>query len=271
MTGTQSRPETRPIAVVTGASRGIGAVYADRLARRGFDLVLVARDATRLQALAEELTGATGCQATPMVADLTCDADVARLAERIEADPAVELLVNNAGLGSPGLLAIAPQDKVDALLQLNVVALTRLSRAAARGFGLRRRGTIVNIGSAFALHLASGFAAYAGSKAYVLHFSRALQLELAKRDVFVQAVLPGAVATDIWASNGIDPDSLPPGTVMTTEDLVDAALAALDQGEHICIPSLPDVADWEAFESARETLLPNLSRAEVPARYREPR
>ncbi|GAA4858743.1 SDR family oxidoreductase [Luteimonas vadosa] len=258
----------RPVAVVTGASRGIGAVYADRLARRGFDPVLVARDHARLQALAEHLNTTTGCQATVEVADLTRDDDIARVSERIEHDPRVELLVNNAGLGSPGLLAISPRDATDALLQLNIVALTRLSRAAARGFGLRRRGTIVNIGSAFALHLAAGCAAYAGSKAYVLHFSRALQLELSKRDVFVQAVLPGAVATDIWASNGIDPDSLPAGTVMTTEDLVDAALAGLDHGEHVTIPSLPDAADWEAFESAREALLPNLSREQVPARYR---
>lgn len=261
----------RRTALITGASRGIGAVYADRLAQRGYDLILVARDGARLQALADDLHARTGRSATPVVADLTRDADIARVAALFESCDDIDLLVNNAGIGSPGLLAMAPAEKVDALLQLNVVALTRLSRAAARAFGTRRRGTLINIGSVFALHLAAGAAAYAGSKAYVLQFTRALQLEIGKRGVIVQVVLPGAVATDIWASNGVDPASLPAGTVMSTEDLVDAALAGLDQGETITIPSLPQVKDWETFEAARVALMPNLSREQPAARYRDTR
>lgn len=260
----------RRAALITGASRGIGAVYADRLARRGFDVVLVARDGARLRALAEDLHLRTGREATPLVADLTRDDDIARVAALFERRDDIDLLVNNAGIGSPGLHAIAPPEKLDALLQLNVVALTRLSRAAARAFGMRRRGTLVNIASVFALMTDPGFAAYAGSKAYVLHFSRVLQAELSKRGVHVQVVLPGAVATDIWRLNGVDVASLPAGTVMSPEDLVDAALAGLDRGESITIPSLPDVRDWDAFEAARLALVPNLSRERPAARYLDP-
>ena len=259
----------RRSALITGASRGIGAVYADRLARRGFDVILVARDGARLRALADDLRLRTGREATPLPADLTRDDDIARVAALIEERDDIDLLVNNAGIGSPGLHAIAPAEKLDALLQLNVVALTRLSRAAARAFGMRRRGTLVNIGSVFALLVDAGFAAYAGSKAYVLHFSRVLQAELGKRGVHVQVVLPGAVATDIWGLNGVDVASLPAGTVMSAEDLVDAALAGLDRDEAITIPSLPDVRDWETFEAARLALAPNLSLQHPAARYRD--
>lgn len=257
----------RRTALVTGASRGIGAAYADRLAQRGHDLILVARDTARLQALADALHARTGCEATVVGADLSCDDDIARVAALFETREDIDLLVNNAGVGSPGLHATADAGKLDALLQVNIVALTRLSRAAALAFGARGRGTIVNIASAFALHLAAGVAAYAGSKAYVLHFSRALQMEVEKRGVRIQAVLPGAVATDIWASNGVDPASLPPEIMMSAETLVDAALAGLDQGETVTIPSLPDPALWDAFEAARLALAPGLSRREAAARY----
>lgn len=265
-------PDDRPrrTALVTGASRGIGAVYADRLAQRGHDLVLVARDTARLQALADALHAKTGREATVVTADLSRDDDIARVAALLESRADIDLLVNNAGLGSPGLLATADAGKLDALLQVNIVALTRLARAAALAFGQRRHGTIVNIASAYALHLGVGVAAYAGSKAYVLHFSRALQLEVEKRGVRVQAVLPGVVATDIWASNGVDPASLPEDIMMTADTLVDAALAGLDQGECVTIPSLADVALWDAFEAARLALAPGLSRREAAARYRKP-
>jgi short-subunit dehydrogenase len=181
----------------------------------------------------------------------------------------ITFVVNNAGvadLGGP--LAESDAAKMDALIQLNITAFTRVARATAAAFTRRRYGTLVNVSSALALRIRANAAVYSGTKAYVLQFSRVLQQELADKGVTVQVVLPGAVATDIWATNNIDVATLPKGTVMSSEELVDAALAGLEQGEFVTLPSLPDVAEWERFEAARNALSQNLSRDHAADRYK---
>jgi short-subunit dehydrogenase len=258
------------IALVTGASRGIGAVYAERLAQRGYDLILVARDQRRLDHLASRIAGTTKRKVSIIAADLTTKAGIARLEEELEMNNRISMVVNNAGAANMGgTLAQSDVAKGEALIQLNIVALTRIARASIAAFTRRRYGTLVNISSALALHLRANTAIYSGTKAYVLQFSRVLQQEVASTGVNVQVVLPGAVATDIWETNGIDVATLPKGTVMTTEELVDAALAGLDQGELVTLPSVPNMADWEKYEAARLALTQNLSRDHAAERYKQ--
>ena len=254
-------------AVVTGASTGIGALYADRLARRGYDLILVARNRERLEQLARRLTDATGRSIQAVPADLNDPAGLATVEELLRSDQSITLLVNNAGVGATSPLLQSDVAKMDDLIALNIKALTRLTHAAAPGFVRRANGTIINIASivAIAPELLNGV--YGGSKAFVLAFTQSLHHELADKGVRVQAVLPGATATAFWDVAGLPVQHLPAQIVMPAEDMVDAALAGLDQGELITIPSLPEAADWQAFEAARHKLSPNLSRTQPAARY----
>jgi uncharacterized protein len=254
-------------ALVTGASSGIGAIYADRLARRGYDLILVARNRDRLQTLADRLSKETGRSVRTIAADLTDKADIAQVETALRADASITMLVNNAGTGATAPLLDSDIAKMDEMIALNVGVLTCLTYAAAPGFVARRKGTIVNIASIVAVAPEVLNGVYGGSKAFVLAFSQSLHHELADKGIRVQAVLPGATATDFWAIAGTPVEHLPESIVMSAEDMVDAALAGLDQGELVTIPSLPDAADWSAFETARKALSPNLSRSEPARRY----
>ncbi|MDF3884700.1 SDR family NAD(P)-dependent oxidoreductase [Cupriavidus basilensis] len=270
-TATTANTATTPhrgTALITGASSGIGAVYADRLARRGYDLILVARNRERLARLAGRLTSETGRSVEIVTADLGADADVGRLETLLRTDASITLLVNNAGIGAAGPLLESDAAKMQAMIALNVTALTRLTYAAAHGLVARGRGTIINMASivAVAPELLNGV--YGGSKAFVLAFTQSLQHELADKGVRVQAVLPGAIRTEFWDVAGRPVESLPQDWVMSADDLVDAALSGLDQGEVVTLPSLPDAADWDAFEAARAALGPNLSRSVPAARFR---
>ena len=258
------------IALITGASSGIGAIYADRLARRGHDLILVARNGERLGALAQRLSAETGRTVTPLVADLADKDDLREVEEVLRADPRITLLVNNAGLGSAIPLLQADVDAMESMIELNVTALTRLTYAAVPGFVVRGGGSVINVASivAVAPELLNGV--YGGSKAFVLAFSQQLRHELAGKGIRVQAVLPGATATEFWDIAGRPIASMPhelQQRVMRAEDLVDAALAGFDQGEFVTIPALPEAADWDAVETARRALFPNLSRAIPATRY----
>ena len=255
-------------AVVTGASTGIGAIYADRLARRGYDLVLVARQEERLQAVAAGVAHATGRPAEILVADLTNGDDLARLEERLRTDPRVEILVNNAGASLSGTIAESDPGRLEQMIRLNVLAPTRLVAAVVPPLVARGHGAIVNLSSSTALAPEWVHGVYSGTKAYVLNLSMKLQLELAGTGVRVQVVLPGAVRTGIWEKAGTDIDTLPAHILMDAEAMVDAALAGLDAGEDVTIPSLPDMADWEIYQAARRALLPNLSRSTPAPRYR---
>ena len=259
---------TKGTALITGASSGIGAVYADRLARRGYDLVLVARNRERLDDLAKQLAGETGRRVDVIAADLNDKADLARVESRLRADAGIAVLVNNAGVAAVTPLLDSDVDAMDDMITLNVRALTRLTYAAAPGLVARGGGTIINIASIVAVGPEILNGVYGASKAYVLALSQSLHKELADKNVRIQAVLPGATATDLWAKAGRPVEHLPNEIVMSTGDMVDAALAGLDQGELVTIPSLPDAADWQAYEAARQKLLPNLSRKSPAERYR---
>jgi short-subunit dehydrogenase len=261
-----SASPSKGTALITGASTGIGAVYADRLARRGYDLILVARSEQKLSEVAARLKS-TGRRIEIFPADLTSKEDVLRVAERLSADSTITALVNNAGVASVGKLLDAKIDDLESMINLNVTALTRLALAALPGFVARKNGLLINIASVVALapELLNG--TYSGTKAYVVNFTQALKKEVEGKGVTVQAVLPGATATPIWEKAGRPIEHLPSQIVMTAEDMVDASLAGLDQHELITIPSLPDLADWEKFESARKALGPNLSRQKPAARY----
>ncbi|MET0530796.1 MAG: SDR family oxidoreductase [Microvirga sp.] len=255
-------------ALITGASAGIGAVYADRLARRGYDLVLVARDEAKLNALAAHLKAEAGVNVEVLRADLGEAEDVRTVETRLQGDD-ITMLVNNAGVAMAGPTIDMDAERLEAMIQLNVVVATRLARAVAPGLAQRRKGDIINIASVAGLRgdqpaISVG---YSASKAYLLAFSEGLDSELAPYGVRVQAVLPGATRTELWAKGGIDIDTLPLEAVMNTGDMVDAALAGLDLGERVTIPALPDIADWNAYKAARATLFPNLSRRLPAERY----
>lgn len=260
--------QTRGSAMITGGSSGIGAVYAERLARRGHDIILVARSQERLNGVAARIAAQTGRRVDVLVADLTDKADLVAVEQRLVSDPSIRMLVNNAGFNIGTPVSESDPDRLESMVQLNAVVLTRLSRAAAPAFVARGGGTIVNIASIAAVAFGILNGAYSASKAYVLAFSQALEHELGPKGLRVQAVLPGATRTDFWDVSGIPVTALPEGIVMSADDMVDAALAGLDIGESITIPSLPDQADWLRFEAARAELAPHLSRSEPAERYK---
>lgn len=264
------RDPGRGTALITGASSGIGATYAERLASRGFDLILVARNRKRLDALATSIAGRTGRAVGVVAADLTTKADLARVESILKTDTSITLLVNNAGVGAPVPTWEADVDLMEQMMAINVTALMRLTYAVVPGFVARGGGTVVNIASAVAL--APEFplnGVYNASKAFVLALSASLHTEVSARGVRVQVVLPGATATDFWDVSGVPLSGLPSESVMSANDMVDAALAGLDLGETVTIPSLPDAEAWEAFERARSAMVPGLSRAMPAERYRE--
>ncbi|ACT51962.1 MULTISPECIES: SDR family oxidoreductase [Methylovorus] len=258
---------TQGKALITGSSSGIGAVYADRLARRGYDLVLVARDTTRLQALADKLHAATGRHVEILGADLTRKQDLEQVKQKLLADSDISVLVNNAGTAAVTSLLDSNLDQIDTMISLNITALTHLAAAAATSFVKRGNGTIINIASIVALAPDMLNGSYSGSKAYVLNLSESMHHELSGKGVRVQAVLPGATHTELWDRAGFSVNHLPQEIVMPAETMVDAALVGLDLGEVVTIPSLPEAADWTRLVDARNHLRPNLSHKQPAARY----
>ncbi len=263
MTGSKGK------ALITGASTGIGAVYADRLARRGYDLTLVARDTARLQTLAHRLRAETGRAIDVLPADLTDRAQLAAVEARIAVDESLTLLVNNAGVSLEATIAEASPAEIERLIALNVTAPTLLAAAAVKAFVPRGRGAIINLSSVLALAPEMFDGAYSGTKAFLLNLTQGLARQLDGSGIRVQAVLPGATRTEIWARSGKDIDAFPPEMVMEAGDLVDAALTGFDRGETVTIPPLADDAGWAAMQAARLALAPDLSRRDVAPRYRE--
>jgi short-subunit dehydrogenase len=260
---------SKKIVMVTGASTGIGAVYADRLAKLDHDLVLVARDRARLESLAGKLQSAFPIQAEVLQADLTVASDLAKVAARLREDNRITALVNSAGIAMGGSFTAADPKRLDEMVRLNVMAIVHLTQAAAAAFTKAGRGAIVNIGSVAGLMPELGASpVYGACKAFMLHFTRALSRELQGTGVKLQVVLSGPIRTEMWERSGISISDVPPDSVMEPEALVDAALAGIKQGEVVTIPCLPDPADWEALEKARLNLLPNLSKQHPADRYR---
>ncbi|WP_433968164.1 SDR family NAD(P)-dependent oxidoreductase [Tunturiibacter gelidiferens] len=263
-----SKGTTLGTALVTGASTGIGAVYADRLAHRGYDLILVARNGGKLNDLAASLSSATGRSVDVVAADLTNKADLRKVEERLRSDRSITALVNNAGFGGTTSLVDSKIDELENMIELNVTALTRLTYAVVPGFLARGKGAIINISSivAVAPELLNGV--YSGTKAYVLNLTQSLHKEVGGKGIQVQAVLPGATASEFWDRAGIGGhQNLPSEIVMSSEEMVDASLAAFDSGELVTIPALSEVADWEKFNAARVALGPNLSHKHSATRY----
>jgi short-subunit dehydrogenase len=254
-------------ALITGASTGIGALYADRLARRGYDLILVARNRERLDQLARQIINESHRSVEVIAADLNDASDLAIIETRLRTDAGVTLLVNNAGVGAASPLLASDVDAMDSMISLNVTALTRLAYAAVPGFVARANGAIINIASVVALAPDMLNGVYGATKAFVLAFSQSLQHELADKHVRVQVVLPGAIATPFWGLAGLPVENLPESMVMSAEDLVDAALVGFDLGEAVTLPSLPDAQQWTAYDAARIALRPNLSLKTPAARY----
>ncbi|HEY3696433.1 SDR family oxidoreductase [Phenylobacterium sp.] len=257
----------KPAVLITGASTGIGAVYAERFAKRGHDLVLVARDRARMQALAERLRREDGVSVDVLQADLTVADELARVEARLRDDARIGVLVNNAGASAAGGFLDQSPDTVAGLISLNVTALTRLASAVAPRFAAAGEGAIVNIGSVVGLAPEYGLAVYGATKAFVLFLTQGLDLELGPKGVYVQAVLPAATRTEIWERSGRDLNAMV--GVMEADELVDAALVGFDRRETVTIPPLPDAGQWSAFDAARQVMIPNFAQDHAAQRYRE--
>ncbi|MCA1178724.1 MULTISPECIES: SDR family NAD(P)-dependent oxidoreductase [unclassified Pantoea] len=258
---------TQQLALITGASSGIGATYAKQLAARGSNLILVARDASRLNQLAQSLRDAHGVEVSVLAADLTRTEDLQRVAQTLADNEQITMLVNNAGMAVEGEFVAGDISQIQTMLTLNIVALTQLAHAAAQAFSRRGEGTIVNIASVLALVNEMANGAYNASKAFVLSLTRNMQRELAESGVRIQAVLPGLTRTEIFERSGKSVDDLPAESVMEVEDLVAAALHGLDSGELITIPSVEDEGLWQSMESARFAILPFISLNKPASRY----
>lgn len=257
---------TLPTVLITGASSGIGATYAERFSRRGHDLVLVARDKTRLDTLASRLREASGVAVEVLQADLTQPADLAALETRLRDDARIGVLINNAGMAQSGGFVQQTGESIERLITLNTTALARLAAAVAPRFVQSGTGAIVNIGSVVGLAPEFGMTVYGATKAFVLFLSQGLQLELSPKGVYVQAVLPAGTRTEIWERAGIDVNTL--SNLMDVDELVDAALVGFDRRELVTMPPLHVAARWDALDGARQGLLSDIRQAHAAERYR---
>jgi len=256
---------TRPTVLITGASSGIGATYAERFARRGHDLVLVARDKSRLDALAARLRQDTCVSVDVLQADLTQTSDLNSVEKRLRDDARIGILINNAGAAQSGSFIEQTPDANARLVALNTSALVRLASAVAPRFVQAGEGAIVNIGSVVGLAPEFGMTVYGATKAFVLFLSQGLSLELSPKGVYVQAVLPAGTRTEIWERAGVDINTLP--ELMEVGELVDAALVGFDRHELVTIPPLHNAARWDALDAARQGLLSDIKQARAAQRY----
>jgi short-subunit dehydrogenase len=249
---------TRRLALVTGASAGIGETFARRLARDGYRLILVARRRDRLEALAAELDGAE-----ILVADLTDTADLKQVEDRIATAPDLELLVNNAGFGSTGSFSQLPLDREDQMHRLHVIATLRLTHAALKGMTARAKGGVINVSSVAGFGQSPGNVCYYATKAWMNSFTKGLYLEMksARSPVKVQALCPGFTLSEFHDVVGIDRKSVPSWMWMRSEDVVDASLRGLAAGKLFVVPGvlyklavivLPRIPDWLQIRMAKQ-------------------
>ncbi|MCI1024486.1 SDR family oxidoreductase [Pseudomonas putida] len=256
---------TRPTVLITGASSGIGATYAERFARRGHNLILVARDKSRMDELASRLRNDSKVAVEVLQADLTRSADLSVLENRLRDDAGIGILINNAGMAQSGGFLGQSAESIERLVTLNIIALTRLAAAIAPRLAQSGTGAIVNVGSVVGFAPEFGMSIYGASKAFVLFLSQGLSLELSPKGVYVQAVLPAATRTEIWERAGIDVNTLP--EVMEVGELVDAALVGFDCRELVTIPPLHVAERWSALEGARQGLMTDIRQAHAAERY----
>lgn len=258
---------TLPAALITGASTGIGATYAERLARRGHNLVLVARDKARMDILASRLQKETKVSIDVLPADLTQQTDLFKVEARLREDASIGILINNAGMGQSGAFIQQDAESIERLVALNTTAPTRLAAAVAARFAKDGKGSIVNIGSVVGFAPELGMTIYGATKAFVLFLSQGLNVELGSKGVYVQAVLPAATRTELWGRSGIDINTLP--EFMEVEELVDAALVGFDRRELVTIPPLHVAERWDSLNLARQGLMSELRQAHAAERYQQ--
>jgi len=262
----------RSIALVTGASSGIGAALAERLAHDGRDLVIVARRQERLDTIARRLQAVTDAVVEVIAVDLTEPPQLQLVVERLRDDARIDMLVNNAGFGGYGFFAELEADFADRLVGVHVRAPMRLTRAALPGMVSRGHGAIVNVASLLAISgplkvPMSGRATYVGAKAFVLAFTQALALELEGTGVQAMAVLPGMVETEFFSTKrGGGPPSVP--TLMSAKDVAQAIVVGLELGEVICAPGLEDMTLFDALRDVQKATLFGRSAAQLATRYR---
>ena len=252
-------------AVVTGASSGIGKVYAERLAKKGYDLFLVARRGDRLETLAKELTQQFGVQVKTQTADLGDSVQLEAVAKALSGNDQVTLLVNNAGTSFVGTLDGATVDQLNTLVNINIVALTRLSMAVLPGLKSRNQGVIVNIGSVLGFDGYPYAPIYGATKAFVQNLTKALQAELATTNVVIQLVAPASTVSEIWDVQGFPLSNIDPNLVMSTEDMVDAALVGLERKEKVTAPSVQDAATVTRYFEAASALFGASQQTGKPA------
>jgi short-subunit dehydrogenase len=263
---------SRPLALVTGASAGIGQSFADLLAREGHDLIVVARRRERLEALRDRLGAAHAAEVEILVADLATNEGVDAVAARATAAP-LDLLVNNAGFGGyRRFVELAPQ-VADDLLSVHIRAVVQVTRAALPGMLERGRGGVINVASLLALsgsvpagNVFPQRAIYAGVKAFQMVFTQVLAAELAETPIKVQVCLPGVVKTEFHEIQGFDTSKMPPR--MSPDDLARAALAGLRLGEVVCVPALEDVAVLQKIDESNRAALSVSRTPSLAARYR---
>lgn len=232
----EGRTEPRPLAVVTGASSGIGLEYAERLATKGYDLAVVARRRGRLESVAEQLRSDLGVAVEVVAADLTKAAELRLVEERVRSASRLEMLVNCAGFGTVASFPTVDPDRIESEIALNVTAVVRLTRAALPGMTARRKGAIVNVSSMASFQPNPYLASYGASKAYVTNFTEALSAELAESGVFLQALCPGPVHTEFGEVAGVPKGALPEFLFASAAQVVDASLRGIERGEVVCVP-----------------------------------
>jgi short-subunit dehydrogenase len=198
--------------------------------------------------------------------DLTAPTDLAAVEARVRDDQRIGILINNAGAAQGGGFKASDAATIDRLIALNITALARLATAAGQRFASQGGGSIINIGSVVGLIPEIAFGVYGGTKAFVHHLSQSMNAELGGQGVYVQAVAPAATRTEIWERGGMDINTIP--DMMDAGDLVDAALVGFDRREQVSLPSLPDAGQWEAYETARKAMIPNLRNSQPAERYR---
>ncbi len=259
-----------PLALVTGASSGIGEAYAERLAADGWDLIVVGRRQERLEQLAVRLNSSRQVEVEVVAADLAVEEGLERVAS-LCANRELQLLVNNAGLAHYMAFENLPLAKLDELLWVNVRAVTHLARIALDGMLRRGRGSIINVASLLAFSDAAEGpflpqrAIYAASKAFVAMFSRRLAAEVADRGIRVQVVCPGVVRSEFHVRQGMDLSGVPR---MDPAAVVQASMEALASGEVVCIPTLTDPNMLEARDRAQGDLLSAVTSAALAGRYK---
>jgi short-subunit dehydrogenase len=263
----------RRLALITGASSGLGAAFADRFARDHYDLIVVARRIERLEALAKVPRSKYEAHVEVLPADLTNADQLREVEHRIANEPDLDILVNNAGFGAYKPFIDLDPDTADELIQLQVTAVTRLTRAALPGMASRKRGTIINVSSRLAF---SGSmtapslpkrATYAATKSYINTFTQIIHSELTGTGVMVQALCPGVIKTEFHERMGMDPSRIPPSIVMKADEVVDASLAGLKLGEVVCIPALEDPALLDQLHKVEFTILERSGSGTMASRY----